>query len=71
MKQKRGAEIIVETLVAAGVKEFTLSQYDLIGNPTSASHASATNGVQTTWQTANYAYDGLNRMTSNTDRDNA
>ena len=56
---------------SAGVREFTLSQYDLVGNPTSASHASAANGVQTTWQTANSAYDGLNRMTSKTDRDNA
>src|SRR5207247_10214730 len=41
------------------------------GNITSASRATATNVSKTTWQTANYAYDGLNRMTSKTDRDNA
>lgn len=56
---------------ASGVIEFTRSQYDLAGNLALSSHVSSTNGVLTTWTTAAYGYDGLNRMTAQTNRDNA
>ncbi|MGA2279196.1 MAG: glycohydrolase toxin TNT-related protein [Verrucomicrobiota bacterium] len=51
--------------------EFTLNQFDVAGNLVSAQHNSTLNGAVTTWATANYSFDGLNRMTGKVDRDNA
>jgi RHS repeat-associated protein len=56
---------------APGVVEYTLSQYDLVGNLINTEHVSSTNGAQTVWTTASFAYDGLNRVISKTDRDGA
>ncbi len=56
---------------ASGVNEFTLNQYDLAGNLVSAQHDSSASGTVTTWTMASLAYDGLNRQTSKSDRDNA
>lgn len=51
--------------------EFTLNQYDLAGNLVSAQHDSSASGTMTTWTTASYVYDGLNRLIGKYDRDNA
>jgi len=48
-----------------------LRQFDLAGNLVSEQHNSSASGTITTWTTANFAYDGLNRPVSKTDRDNA
>ena len=53
------------------VNEFTLNQYDLAGNLVSAQHDSSASGTITTWTTTSLVYDGLNRQTSKSDRDNA
>jgi RHS repeat-associated protein len=56
---------------SSGVNEFTLNQYDLTGNLVSAQHDSSASGTITTWTTTSVSYDGLNRPTSKSDRDNA
>jgi hypothetical protein len=61
----------VRGLSSAYTSEFILNQFDVAGNLVSAQHNSTLNGTVTTWTTANYSYDGLNRMTSKVDRDNA
>jgi RHS repeat-associated protein len=55
----------------AYTNEFTLSQYDLAGNLISRQHDSSSSGTVTTWTTASYTYDGLNRMINAIDRDGA
>jgi YD repeat-containing protein len=56
---------------SGGISEFSLNQYDLAGNVVSGRHESSASGTITTWTTANLTYDGLNRLTSKSDRDNA
>lgn len=56
---------------SAYVTEFTINQFDVAGNLVAAQHGSTLNGNITTWTTASYSYDGLNRLTSKVDRDNA
>jgi RHS repeat-associated protein len=56
---------------SSGMNEFTLNQYDLAGNLVSAQHDSSASGTLTTWTTTSLGYDGLNRLTSKSDRDNA
>jgi len=56
---------------ASGVNEFTLNQYDLAGNLVSAQHDSSASGTITNWTTASFTYDGMNRLTGKSDRDNA
>jgi len=54
-----------------GTTESTLNQYDLAGNLISAQHDSSANSTSTTWTTATFTYDGLNRLVQKTDRDSA
>jgi RHS repeat-associated protein len=56
---------------SANNTEFTLNQFDLAGNLVSAQHNSSASGAVTTWTTASQTFDGLNRPTSKSDRDNA
>src|SRR5208283_1980192 len=56
---------------SANTTEFTLNQFDLAGNLVSAQHDSSASGAVTTWTTASQTFDGLNRPTSKSDRDNA
>ena len=56
---------------SSGVTEFGLNQYDLAGNLISAQHNSSVGGVVPNWTTTSLFYDGLNRLTSKSDRDNA
>jgi len=56
---------------SAGVREFMLRQFDVAGNLISEQHDSSANGTITTWTTASFSYDGLNRLISKTDRDGA
>ena len=56
---------------SANTTEFTLNQFDLAGNLVTAQHNSSASGTVTTWTTASQAFDGLNRPTSKSDRDNA
>ena len=53
-----------------GTTEFTANTYDLAGNLVLSQHDSSS-GTPTTWASASYTYDGLNRVTSTTDRDGA
>jgi YD repeat-containing protein len=56
---------------SANTNEFTLNQFDLAGNLITAQHDSSASGTVTTWTTASQTFDGLNRPTSKSDRDNA
>lgn len=56
---------------SANNTEFTLNQYDLAGNLISQQHDLSAGSTVTTWTTASYSFDGLNRVTSKLDRDNA
>ena len=48
-----------------------LRQFDLAGNLITEQHNSSSSGTVTTWTTASFAYDGLNRLIGKTDRDGA
>ena len=56
---------------SATTTEFALNQFDLAGNLVSAQHDSSVSGTVTTWTTASFVHDGLNRTTAKYDRDNA
>ncbi|HEV2327430.1 MAG TPA: DUF6531 domain-containing protein [Verrucomicrobiae bacterium] len=56
---------------SSGTTEFTENQYDLAGNPILSQHDSSTGGSLTNWTSASSTFDGLNRVTSTTDRDGA
>jgi len=66
-----GHPVLSVAYPSAYASEFILNQFDVAGNLVSAQHNSTLNGTVTTWTTANYSYDGLNRMTGKVDRDNA
>ena len=66
-----GHTVLSVAYPSSGVSEFSLNQYDLAGNVVSGRHESSASGTVTTWTTANLTYDGLNRLTSKSDRDNA
>ena len=48
---------------SAGVKEFVLDRYDLVENLISETHNTVSGAAMTTWTTAAFANDGLNRVT--------
>jgi RHS repeat-associated protein len=56
---------------SSGVEEFTLDRYDAAENLISETHNTASGGTATTWTTTSLVLDGLNRITSKTDRDGA
>ncbi len=56
---------------SANVQEFTLQRYDSAGNLVTSSRESSTNGTITVWSTVSNSYDGLNRLSTRLDRDNA
>lgn len=66
-----GQTVLTVAYPSANTTEFTLNQFDVVGNLISAQHDSSAYGAVTTWATASYSFDGLNRMTSKVDRDNA
>jgi len=66
-----GNQVLSVTYPSAYTTEFTLNQFDVAGNLISAQHSSSLNGNITTWTTASYTFDGLNRLTGKVDRDNA
>ena len=66
-----GHNVLSIAYPSATVNEFMLRQFDVAGNLISEQHDSSANGTITTWTTASFAYNGLNRPISKTDRDNA
>jgi RHS repeat-associated protein len=66
-----GHPVLSVAYPSANITEFSLNQFDVVGNLISAQHDSSVNGTVTTWATASYSFDGLNRMTSKVDRDGA
>ena len=56
---------------SSSVREFSRSKYDFSGNLIYEERDSSTNGSVTTWSSASYTYDGLNRMVTKSDRDSA
>jgi RHS repeat-associated protein len=56
---------------APNVSNLILRNYDSVGNLASESQASMINNAITTWQTTSLTYDGLNRVKTLTQRDNA
>ncbi len=66
-----GHNVLSIAYPASNTTEFTLNQYDLAGNLISQQHDSSASGTVTTWTTASYSFDGLNRATSRVDRDSA
>ena len=66
-----GHAVLSVSYPSAGMTEFTVNQYDLAGNLVGSQHKSTANGSGTTWTTASFAYDGLNRVIQQVDRDGA
>ena len=66
-----GQNVLSIAYPSPGVSEFNLNQYDLAGNLVVQQHDSSAGGTITTWTTATFAYDGLNRLVAKYDRDNA
>ena len=66
-----GKPVLTISYPSPGTEEFILDTYDLVENLVSETHNTASGGVVTTWTVANFANDGLNRVTSKTDRDGA
>jgi RHS repeat-associated protein len=66
-----GNPVLSVAYPSANATEFALNQFDVAGNLISAQHSSTFNGTVANWTTASYSYDGLNRLTAKTDRDNA
>jgi len=66
-----GQDVLDVAYPSPNTTEFVSRQYDPVGNLTSEQHNSSTGGAVTTWTTASFTYDGLNRLTSKYDRDNA
>ena len=56
---------------SANLSNLILKKYDLAGNLSAETQASLINNSLTTWQTSAFAYDGLNRVKTLTERDNA
>lgn len=56
---------------SSGTEEFILDRYDAAENLISETHNTASGGAATTWTTTSLIVDGLNRVTSKTDRDGA
>jgi RHS repeat-associated protein len=56
---------------AANSSNFILRNYDSVGNLASETQASIVNNALITWQTTSMTYDGLNRVQTLTERDNA
>jgi RHS repeat-associated protein len=56
---------------SSGVEEFILDRYDSAENMVSETHNTVSGGTVTTWTTASFVVDGLNRVISKTDRDGA
>jgi RHS repeat-associated protein len=66
-----GQNVLSIAYPSGTVNEFMLRQFDLARNLVAEQHDSSTSGNVTTWTTASYGYDGLNRLVSKYDRDNA
>lgn len=66
-----GHPVLSVAYPSANATEFVLNQFDVAGNLTSQQHGSSANGAVTTWTTASYSFDGLNRLINKIDRDNA
>ena len=66
-----GHTVLAIVYPSANTNEFTLNRFDLAGNLISQQHDSSASGVVTTWTTASYSLDGLNRTISKVDRDSA
>jgi RHS repeat-associated protein len=66
-----GKPVLTISYPSSGVREFILDQYDLAENLISETQNSVSDGAVTTWTTASFVNDGLNRVTSKTDRDSA
>ncbi len=66
-----GKPVLTISQPSPGLEEFVLDTYDLVENLVSETHNTASGGVVTTWTVANFAVDGLNRVTSKTNRDGA
>ena len=59
-----GKPVLTISYPSPGTEEFTFDTYDLVENLVSETHNTASGGVVTTWTAANFAIDGLNRVTS-------
>ncbi|MBI1178452.1 hypothetical protein GC207_13540 [bacterium] len=55
----------------SNMRQFTRNTFDLAGNRIGAVRSSITNSSLTDWATTTFSYDGMNRLRSRTDRDNA
>jgi RHS repeat-associated protein len=66
-----GNTVLSVTYPSANVREFTLDNYDPAGNRVSEGRYAATNSAIALFSGAVFEYDGLNRLTSQWDRDDA
>lgn len=67
----KGKPVLTISYPSPVVKEFVLDSYDPVENLISETHNTLSNGTVTTWTTALFAHDGLNRLVAKTDRDGA
>jgi len=66
-----GHAVLTMAYPSRGVKEFTLTRFDVAGNPILSQHNTSAGGAIANWTAINQTYDGLNRVTQKIDRDNA
>lgn len=67
-----GHTVLSVAYPSSGILDYTLKQYDLSGNLDHQEHdTSSGSGTVTEWTFADYTLDGLNRVTSQEDRDGA
>lgn len=66
-----GASVLSVAYPSVGVRHFTRSVYDSVGNPIFQTQASVTNSTLIEWSSISMTYDGLNRPTWKSERDGA
>ena len=66
-----GQSLLSISSPSADVNNLTLRKFDLVGNLSAETQASIINNRLTTWQTSSFTRDGLNRVKTLTERDNA
>ena len=66
-----GHTVLSVAYPSSGTLDYTLEQYDLSGNLNHQEHDTSASGTVTEWTFADYTHDGLNRVTSQEDRDGA
>lgn len=71
LNDNQGRTVATVAYPSQYVMEYTLNNYDAVGNLLSATRYANNRGVITQWQAATNSYDELNRVSSRIEKDNA